>query len=253
LDRTYLTPPTFATRAKRVPEDHPLPFLDHLDELRRRLVVSVVAFLLCSFASWFFVDRMIHFMAGFTGGFVFTQMTEAIGVRFQLSMLMGLFLTMPVLIFEAWAFIGCALEPSTRKKIGWTMPISYLLFCGGVLAAWKVVIPAASQFLLSCGTPDMRPLMSIGAFVGFAGWLTIAFGVLFQLPLVIFFLVGAGLLSLEVMAHYRRHVIVALAIIAAAVTPGPDVVSQMAVFIPTYVLYEASYWVCRLVYGNRER
>jgi len=242
--------PTFATRARKLPADRPQPFLAHLDELRGRLLVSGLSFALCTVASYFFVDRLIALMAGFTGGFVFTHMTEAFFVRIKIALLSGLFLSAPVFLYEFWRFVGNAVEPASRQKLVWMLPASYLLFALGVACAWVAVLPTATTFLLSYSTEVLKPLLSIDAYVGFAGWLTLAFGVLFQLPLVVFFMVGAGLVTAEDLAHYRKHVIVGLAIVAAAVTPGPDIVSQAAVFVPTYVLYEVSYWTARLIYGR---
>lgn len=242
--------PTFATRARRLSTDHHQPLAAHLDELRRRLFVSALSFICASGVAYFFVDRLIAWMAGFTGGFVYTHMTEAFFVRIKIALLGGLFLSAPIFLYEFWRFVGHAVEPGSQRKMMWMLPASYLLFAMGIACAWTAVLPTATKFLLSYSTEVLKPLLSIDAYVGFAGWLTLAFGVLFQLPLVVIFMVGAGLVSADDLSHFRKHVIVGLVIVAAAVTPGPDIVSQVAVFLPTYILYEVSYWTARLIYGK---
>jgi len=243
--------PTFATRARRLPNDPSQPFLDHLDELRFRLVICAAAFAFCSLAAYFFTDRVIAYLGRDTGGFVFTHMTEAFMVKVKLALLLGALTAAPVWLYEVWRFIESALDTSARRQVAWALPISYLLFGMGIFCAWKVALPGATRFLLSYSSDFVKPLLSIDAYVGFAAWLTLAFGILFQMPLAVFFLVGADLVDVETLAHYRRHVIVGLAIVAAMVTPGPDIVSQISVFVPTYILYEISYWAARLVYRSK--
>ncbi len=243
--------PTFATRARRLPTDSSKPFLDHLGELRFRLVVCAAAFVSCSLAAYFFTEPLVAYLSRNTGGFVFTHMTEAFMVKVKLALLGGALVAAPVWLYELWRFIESALEPSARRQVAWALPMSYVLFAMGLACAWIVVLPAATRFLLSYSTDFVKPLLSIDSYVGFAAWLTLAFGVLFQLPLAVFFLVGANLVDIETLAHYRRHVLVGLVIVAAMVTPGPDIVSQLSVFVPTYILYEISYWAARLVYRSK--
>ncbi len=221
-------------------KDDPKPLLEHLDELRSRLIAVLIVVAILSAGSYRFVDRIIGWLAGPAGGFVFFSPTEAFMVRLKIAGIAGLFLSVPLVIYEIWRFVGVALTPTEKKMTLQILPASYLLFVAGAATAWFAVIPAATRFLLAFSTPTLRPMLSIDAYVGFAGWLTMAFGAMFQLPLVVLFLVKIGAVAPGSLGAYRRHVLLGLAIVAGVLTPGPDIFSQMALLLPTYLLYEVS-------------
>jgi len=218
---------------------------DHLEELRRRIFVMVGAVIVLFMGSYFFVDQIIELLSNKTGGFVFLHPTEAFFARLKISVVVAVFLAMPVLIYEVWRFVGVALTPKEKKVTLAMLPISYLLFCMGVALAWFVVLPLALKFLLGFATPNLQPLLSIDRFISFAAWFTLGFGLMFQLPIVVFFLVRIGITTPRQLAHYRPHVVVALAITAAFLTPGPDFFSQLALLLPTYLLFEISLLLAR--------
>jgi len=250
-----LTVPTLTLRSRKASPgpEAPKPFLSHLDELRQRFWVVAAAFVVCFIFSYRFVDPVIAFLANKTGGFIFTQLTEAFMVRVKIAAILGGFLSIPVFLYEGWKFIGAGLAPTERQRIMWALPLSYILFTCGSLIGWNLVLPSATQFLLGFSSPNLKGLISLDDYINFAGWMTMAFGLLFQLPLIIFFSVGAGLISLETLAYYRRHIIVALAILSAVLTPGPDIFSQLAIFLPSCLLFESSYWIARWVYKDKDK
>lgn len=221
-------------------KDEPKPLLEHLDELRSRLIVVLIVVAVLAAVSYRFVDALIARLAGPAGGFVFFSPTEAFLVRLKIAAIAGLFLSVPLIIYEIWRFVGVALTPGEKKMTLHILPASYLLFVGGAATAWFAVIPAATRFLLGFSSPTLRPMLSIDAYVGFVGWLTMAFGAMFQLPLVVLFLVKIGAVAPGALGGYRRHVLLGLAIVAGVLTPGPDIFSQLALLAPTYLLYEVS-------------
>ena len=220
--------------------------VEHLEELRARLIVALTALALLSIVSYGFVDEVIDWMAQPAGGFVFFGPTEAFMVRLKLALILGGFLAVPVILYQAWSFVAVALAPEHRRLSLRILPASYALFVAGACCAWFAVIPAALPFLLGFATPHLKPMLSLEAYIGFAGSLTLAFGAMFQLPVVIFFLVKAGLVSPESLAAHRRHAVLVLSILAGVLTPGPDLFSQLALLLPTYLLYEISIWVARV-------
>lgn len=225
--------------------DTPQPLLEHLEDLRRRIWIVLGFLAAFSAAAYACADRIIALLARSTGGFVFTRLAEAFLARLEIALVCGCFLTIPVLLYEAWRFMGVALTPKERRVALKVLPFSYLLFTAGAACAWFMVLPAATRFLLGFATSDLRPLVSINDYVGFIAWFLAAFGLLFQLPLVVLFLVKTGFATPQALASYRRHVIIGLTILSAMLTPGPDVFSQLALLIPTYALYEASIWIAR--------
>ena len=227
-------------------KDEPKPFLDHLDEIRSRLFVVLVWLVFASIVAYFFTDPIIRRMAAQTGGFIYTGLTEAFFAKVKIAIIIAVFISVPVIVYQLWKFVAVGLKPDERQGIFWILPFSYALFCIGVACTWFVVLPAAIKFLLSYSSDILKPMISIDTYISFVGYLSLGIGLMFQLPLVILFLVRAELLAVETLVQYRRHTIVALAIIAAAITPGPDPVSQLVVFAVSYVLFELSIWLCRL-------
>lgn len=225
--------------------DESRPFFDHLEELRLRLGIVFLAVAIFSGVGYCYVDSIIHNLSRSAGAFIFLKPTEAFLVRLKISLIVGVLLSIPVAIYEIWRFVAVALTPSEKKTVLWMMPFSYALFCAGAATAWFIVLPTAARFLLGFSTQDLRPMLSIEAYVEFAAWFTAAFGLAFQLPIVVFFLVKIGVATPQSLSHYRRHVILGLAIVAALITPGPDLFSQLALLVPTYLLYEMSIWIAR--------
>ena len=156
-------------------------------------------------------------------------------------------LAFPIILYQLWRFIEIALQVKERTLILAIVPASVGLFGLGILAAFFVVIPAAVSFLLHFSSPVLRPMITLDAYLSFVFWMIIGFGAFFQLPLVVVALCRAGIVKPETIAHYRRHVIVAIAIVAAFLTPGPDVFSQLVLAIPAYLLFEISLLVSRLL------
>lgn len=229
-------------------EDKRRPLIEHLDELRSRLIAVLAAVTLLACGSYVFVDRIIEWLAKPVGSFVFFSPTGAFMVRLNISLVLGAFLAVPIMIYEVWRFVGVALAPSQRRMIFSLLPASYALFLAGAACAWIVVIPTAVQFLLGFATVSLKPLLSIEAYVSFLAWLTLAFGLMFQLPIIVLFLIRAGIATPQQLGAYRRHVLLGLAIAAALFTPGPDFFSQMALLAPTYLLFEMSLLIARWSY-----
>ena len=229
--------------------DEPRPFFNHLEELRSRLGKVVLAVLLSSVVGYFYVDPMIHYLSRSAGPFIFVKPAEAFLIRIKISLIIGGLLSIPVAIYQVWRFVAVALTPLEKKTASWMMPMSYALFLAGAAIAWFLVLPAAARFLLGFSSRDLLPMLSIEAYVEFAAWLIAAFGLAFQLPIILFFLVKIGIATPQSLRYYRRHVILGLAIFAALLTPGPDMVSQLALLAPTYLLYEISIWLLRFKSG----
>lgn len=232
--------------------DSPKPFLEHLDELRTRIIRSLAVVLVLFLISNLFVDDVISYLTSVTKvPFVFVRPTEAFFIKLKIAFILGFFLSIPFLIYEAWKFIGVALSIPTRRWIGAVLPISYLLFCLGLALNWFVVLPAAMKFLMGFSSESLKPFLSIDAFVSFSAWMTLAFGGLFQLPLIVLFLVRMDIVDIKTISHYRCHVVAGLALLSAFLTPGPDPFSQLALLVPSYALFEVSLLVGRLLKHSR--
>lgn len=220
-------------------------FLGHLDELRKRILCVLLAAVLFSIPTYLFVDKVIAFLASQTGGFVFLRPAEAFLARFKISLIIGCFLAIPVAIYEVWRFVEIALKSTEKKILIRVLPASYLLFAVGTAFAWFIIIPVAVKFLLGFATENLKPFLSIDIYISFVAWITIGFGLMFQLPIVVVLLVWLGLVEPRTLAAYRRHVLLGIVIVSALMTPGPDIFSQLALCIPTYALFEISILISR--------
>jgi sec-independent protein translocase protein TatC len=229
-------------------KDTPKSFWNHIEEFRRRFlrVLSVLSLLFIGCV--YKVDPVINTLSKITGvPFVYTQPTEAFFIRLKIAFMMAFFLCIPLIIFEVWKFVGVALTVKERHWMMGVLPASYLLFCLGVAISWFVVLPSATKFLMSFSTAALQPLLSIDGYISFAMWMTLAFGGLFQLPLGVLFLVRMDIVDPKTLSHYRPHVVAGLALLSAFLTPGGDPFSQLALLIPSYLLFEISLLVARFL------
>ncbi len=228
--------------------DRPMTIIEHLEELRRRLLITIAALLVATAISWFFADQLLTFFIRPVGRVIFVGVTEAFFVRLKLALLAGVFLSLPVVLYQIWAFVGVGLTPPERRYALWLLPPALVLFVGGAIFALVAIIPIGVRFLLSYQVPGvLEPMISVGAYVSFLTAFMLAFGAVFELPIVLVFLAKLGLVTSAQLAAGRRYAIVAIVALAAVLTPGGDVFSQLLMAVPTYLLYEASIWIARLV------
>ncbi|MBD3272384.1 MAG: twin-arginine translocase subunit TatC [Elusimicrobia bacterium] len=227
--------------------DHKTTITDHLEELRQRLFVCLAAVVIASIAGYFFVDHILEHLSRFAGPFVFLFPTEALMAKLKCALYVGIFAALPVILFEIWQFIVSALTPREKKALLWLVPFSYTLFCVGILFAYYVIIPQGTRFLLAHAEPYMQPFISVDRFLGFVVFLCVTFGFVFQIPVLVFFLTTMRLITASRLARSRKYVIVGIVIAAGVLTPGPDVFSQILMAVPTWLLFEMSVVIARVV------
>ncbi|MBI3292980.1 MAG: twin-arginine translocase subunit TatC [Elusimicrobia bacterium] len=233
-------------------EDTPKTLIEHLDELRWRLILALIGVGVGMLLMLAWVNRIIAWMARPVGRLIFVTPTEAVLVKLKIAALSGFLLTLPWVLYQIWQFVAIGLTQEERRHARWVLPSAYGLFLGGSAFGWFVVVPMAVQFLVGTGTSHLRPLWTIDAYLDFSLFLTLGLGLFFELPLVLLFLAKLGIVSAGALSQRRRLVYVIIFIVAAAATPGPDVISQCLVAFPTLLLYELSIWLVRL-FGGRQR
>lgn len=214
-------------------------FVGHLEELRKRLIYTVIAVGFFSAAAFFYIEEIVELLVRPVPSLVFLTLTEGFMVRVNLAMYLGIFLSFPVAIYNTWAYVRPALFPAERRHLGWFIPLSYLLFIIGMAFCYYLVLPIGIKFLLSYETNSIKPMISFSSYVGFVSILLLAFGAVFQMPLVQVLLAKIGIMSPEQMRRQRRVAILVIFILAAMLTPGPDIFSQFMMAVPMMLLYEA--------------
>jgi sec-independent protein translocase protein TatC len=211
---------------------------EHLDELRRRLLVALAALALTTVVSLIFADRFVQLLTVPIGGLQNLQsieVTENVGVFMRTALLSGLVLAMPVIVYELLSFIAPGLTPSERKWIYIGVPLATLLFLTGVLFSYFVMLPAAIPFLIDFMGVKTVPRLS--NYISFVTNLLFWVGVSFETPLLVFILAKMKLVTAGALLKQWRIAVVVIAVLAAVVTPTTDPVNMSLLMIPLFVLY----------------
>lgn len=234
-----------------------MTLLEHLTELRAVLIQSIVAVAVASTAAWFVSDRAVDILigpavAGSTDKLVFLTPTGAFMLRMKTAFGIGLFLAMPVVAWRIWTFVVPGLLRKERRLLLPLIVSSILLFYTGAAFAYWVILPITLTFLLGFGTEHLQPMISGEHYFQFALRLLLAFGAVFQFPLVVAVLTWWEILDPDFLRRYWRYGVVVVFILSALLTP-PDVASQVLMAGPVLVLYFLSMGVAKLIARNREK
>ena len=236
-------------------EEKRMPFLDHLEELRWRLIKSIAAVMVMAMVSYMFSEQILNFLthpyAKFSRPLIFLAPTEGFMIRIKLALFGGLIFALPVIFYQFWKFVAPGLYPHEKKYVPTIIVISTFNFLVGAAFAYFVIVPFGLRFLIGFETPDLQASIRIKDYLSFITNLMLAFGVVFELPILAFFLTRIGIITPEFMKKYRRYAIVIVFVLAAILTP-PDVFSQIALAIPLVLLYEISIWVSKAAKRKRD-
>ena len=233
-----------------------MPFLEHLEELRWRLVKSLISVLIGAIITFFFIDSLIEFLIKPTQNLKYPMDLQVLKVqgmfmiKWGIALVGGIVLAIPVLTFQIWQFISPGLYMNERKYVAPLIIFTYLSFLIGLTFAYTVIIPFSLDFFTSVGMDKIENNFSINYYFNFITWLMMGSGLIFELPVLVFILSIFGLLTPAFMSHYRRHALVVILVISAFITP-PDPVSLILMSIPLMLLYEISIVVSWLV--NRRK
>jgi len=223
-------------------------FLDHLEDLRRTLIQTSLAGFAATIICWFFSSQLLDILVRpiKDQGVYFTAPNEAFLVRLKLAAAMGLFAVAPFIFFRLYMFIVPGLYQKEKKVVTPLLITTTILFYTGVSFGFLVVIPQVIVFLMSFGTAYLSPLIGIGAYFELVSRLVLAFGLVFQLPLVVLFLSVIGVVKPKTLLRTWRYAILAIFTASAFLTP-PDVISQVMMAGPVLVLYWSSVLVALVV------
>jgi len=228
-------------------EDDKIPFTAHLEELRKRLVICCVAIGIGVVIAYGFKEKLFEILTiplvrEMRPGdkLIFTGLTEAFFTYMKVAFLAGIMLASPVIIYQFWSFVGPGLYKKERRYFVPIVLLSAFFFAGGSLFCFFVVFPFAFKFFLSFATDVIQPLPSMNEYLSFASVTMLAFGLVFELPLVIVFLARLGIVTVDFLRKNRKYAILLIFLVAAILTPGPDVVSQVLMAVPLMFLYEVS-------------
>jgi sec-independent protein translocase protein TatC len=234
--------------------DDKMSFLEHLGELRVRIVRALIALLVGTVIGLPFSQRTVDWLARpvtrLNYSLVFTAPAEAFWVQMKVGLIVGLFIAAPAILWQVWAFIAPGLHTHEKKYAAPFVIIGSLLFLGGGAFSLFVVTPYAIQFLLSYARPGLTPMITLQNHVDFLLKFTLAFGAVFELPLALTLLARMGVVTAKMLAKNRKYAILGAFIAGAVLTPTPDAFNQTLMAGPLILLYEVGI-VCARVFGRR--
>ena len=230
--------------------------LSHLLALRRVVIISAIAVIAAFFAVFYFaIDPLMNWIIGPISArgieIIYTAMSEALTTKFKVALIAAVIVASPVVIWQAWSFIKPALYPQEQKAFRVLFFLALLLFLVGVAFCYFAVYTLAVDFFLIQGDGLATPMLSIDKYVNFLFGFIVPFGVAFQLPVFLYLTTRMGWTNYKMLSSKRKYVLLGIFIVAAILTP-PDVVSQVALGVPLYVLFEIGVQVARLT-KPRER
>ncbi len=238
-----------------------MPFLDHLEELRRRLfwiVGAIVIGVVLGFALLSKLDiirllerPILPLMHG--QKLIYTHPGTSFHILLNASLVLGLILAAPVIVGQIWGFLAPALYAHEKRVVVPVLMSMVALFLAGVALSYFVVLPLTLRFLMSIESTALTPMISATDYFDFAISMCLAFGLVFEVPIAILALTALGLITPQFLSRYRRHAIVVCLTAAAFITPGADPYSLFALAIPLYVLYELSVFVAQFAYRKRQK
>ncbi len=233
-----------------------MTLLEHLAELRSVVVSSVVVALLAASACWFFSDRLLDVLvrplAGTGNRAYFHSPFEAFVTRLKIAFVCGIFLVLPYVLYRLYGFIVPGLYRRERRVVTPLLIVSVVMFYLGVSFSFLVLVPQVVRIMLSFGTENVQPLIGIGPYFSFVAQLCLAFGLVFELPLVVIVMSLLGLINPRLLLRTWRFAVVIISVASAALTPGPDAISFAFMFVPLTLLYLSSV-VISVVLTRRRR
>ena len=221
-------------------EEREMGFLDHLEELRGRIIKSLICIILFSIVAYLFSEKLLDFLTRPIPEVYFMAPTEAFSTRIKISLITGIIVSVPVIFYHAWKFITPGLFEKEIKLIIPAVASSTLFFLIGATFCYIFVLPVGLKFLMGFGTAKLKPMIQIKDYISFVSYMILAFGAVFELPVISYFLGKIGLITPRTLIKGRKYALVGILILSAAITPSPDVFSQLMLAGPLYFLYEVS-------------
>jgi len=231
--------------------------IEHLEALRSSLIIGATAIIIAAIFCFYYSEQILAVITlplrSLNESLIVTGVTEAFFVKLKLSFYCGFVLAFPIVVWALWRFLKPALYPSERKYVYIFIPLAVGLFTVGVLFAYFGILRLVLNFFIYIAGENLDTMFKVDQYVSFVLAFTIPFGLVFELPVVVFFLSKLGIVRYEAMARNRKYALLVIVVLAAALTPGPDPISQMLMAGPVYLLYEISIWVSKFAKPRKVR
>jgi sec-independent protein translocase protein TatC len=231
--------------------DEKRPFLEHLEELRRRILFSLAALLSFGVLSYSFSENILRCLVKDVEHLIFISPQEAFLAHLKIALASGLVLSSPIILFNLLGFVWSALHKEEKHAFIGYFVSGCILFVAGASFSYAIALPAAMRFLLGFSSDLVRPYISVSRYISFSIFLILSFAIAFETPLFVMLLTRVGIVNARILRAKRRYCIVFLFVMAAVLTP-PDVITQILLAVPLLVLYEISIWVSQSAQKKKE-
>ena len=238
-----------------------MPFLDHLEELRWRIIWSLAAIVVGVVVGFVIVIKfnLLFWLQGPIAPYLHgrrlmnTHPGGGFSIMMQTAIIIGIVIALPVVVYQVWLFLAPALHRHEKKVVLPVILGAVALFICGAALAWYFVIPMTLRFLTSMGDEAFDQMISATEYFGFVTSLVLAMGAVFELPIAILALSALGLVTPKMLARFRRHAILGSFVVAAFISPGDAATASLFLTLPLYLLYEFSILLSRIVFRKRQR
>ena len=224
-----------------------MSLVGHLEELRRRLIICLIAVGISSVASYFYAQELVHFITAPAGKLYYMNPAEAFFTYLKVAFFTGFLVSLPVILYQVWSFIVPALTNNERTAVNLLVPVSVVLFFIGLAFSYYFVLPAGIKFFMGFATEDLQPMFSLGQYLSFVIAFLVPFGFIFELPLFILVLAKLGFIGSGFLIAKRKLVLVLSFVVGAIISPTPDVFSQTMIAVPIILLYELSVFIVKYI------
>lgn len=234
-------------------DDVAMGLLEHLTELRRRLIIVAISVFLAAILGFVLSDAALEILVRPLPDevpIVFTTIGGPFAIRLKIALFLGIAMAIPVILYQLWRFVTPGLTPGERRLVWPFLGLGILLFMGGIALAY-VVIPYGIRFLLNFAPESIPPLLTLEEYIGFVTTMMLAFGLILEFPIVLMTMARAGVLTHGFLAKRRRWALLLIVVFAIVATPGGDPLSPIILTSVMYVLFEASLLAVRFI-GRRE-
>lgn len=218
-----------------------MSFIDHLEELRKRLLVVMIVFVAAIIGFYPLHEKILHFLTSsfLTSSLVYLEIMEPFLVNLKISFFCAVIAISPLLAYQIASFIAPVFSRKIRKYMVIILILFFILFAGGFIFAYKLLVPVAMKWLLNQGS-NLKANLSVNKYVSFVGWFMIGGGIAFELPLVLLFLIKAGILKIQMLRRQWRVVYIVILLLSAIITPDWSPVTMAVLAVPMILLYELS-------------
>jgi sec-independent protein translocase protein TatC len=237
-------------------------FLDHLEELRKRLIYSIIAIALGFFACWGYAENIYAVMQrpimdalqhnGLSAKLVYLNPTEPFNLYLKVGAMAGLFVTSPFVLYQIWCFISPGLYRNEKRYVLPFMASTVALFLSGGYFGYKIVLPQALVFLIGYGK-DFQPMITLSEYSSLFLTIIVGLGAIFEMPILVFFLALMGIVSAGWMWRNIRYAILGIFVVAAIITPTPDILNMCIFAAPMVALYMLSTGIAWLVHPDQRK